>query len=193
VGLGDQYCEIKVVPGEIDEVGDSLQAMDHAVLDRMHHRLMDGLMGFLLEEKPLAERPKLGSEVGLTGVFHTMVHPALAGERYRTAMRMAGVKGGKDVAEHLVKAGMEGDQAVSRLLHFLEYCRIGRVTAGQTIIMKESCESFWTSFITRKKEEPTCLFTTGFLNGFFSKVKDQHAKETRCIGMGDPYCEWEFR
>jgi predicted hydrocarbon binding protein len=48
-------------------------------------------------------------------------------------------------------------------------------------------------FVTAKSEEPLCFFTTAFLNGFFSAVKNQHVKETRCIAMGDPYCEWEFR
>jgi KaiC/GvpD/RAD55 family RecA-like ATPase len=24
-------------------------------------------------------------------------------------------------------------------------------------------------------------------------VKNLHVKETKCVGMGDPYCEWEFR
>jgi predicted hydrocarbon binding protein len=32
--------------------------------------------------------------------------------------------------------------------------------------------------------ELTCNFTTGFFNGFFSAVKNQHVKETRCIAMG---------
>jgi predicted hydrocarbon binding protein len=59
--------------------------------------------------------------------------------------------------------------------------------------MKESSESVWTKLITKKREEPSCHFTTGFLNGFFSAVKNTHVKETKCIGMGDPYCEWEFR
>ena len=54
--------------------------------------------------------------------------------------------------------------------------------------MRENCESF-----AMNSEEPSCFFTTGFLNGFFSAVKNQHVKETRCIAMGDPYCEWEFR
>jgi predicted hydrocarbon binding protein len=35
--------------------------------------------------------------------------------------------------------------------------------------------------------------TTGLLNGFFSAVKNQHVKETKCIAAGDPCCEWEFR
>jgi predicted hydrocarbon binding protein len=46
---------------------------------------------------------------------------------------------------------------------------------------------------TPKGKVPSCHFTTGFLNGFFSAVKNLHVKETKCIGMGDPYCEWEFR
>jgi len=54
--------------------------------------------------------------------------------------------------------------------------------------MKENCETFGLD-----TGEPTCNFTTGFLNGFFSTVKNLHVKETKCIAMGDPYCEWEFR
>jgi predicted hydrocarbon binding protein len=46
-------------------------------------------------------------------------------------------------------------------------------------------------FATERKE-PCCYFTTGFLNGFFSAVKNQHVKETKCIVLGDPFCEWEF-
>jgi predicted hydrocarbon binding protein len=59
--------------------------------------------------------------------------------------------------------------------------------------MKENCESVFYKFMTKKQEEPTCYFTTGFINGFFSTIRNQHVKETKCIAMGDPYCEWEFR
>jgi predicted hydrocarbon binding protein len=59
---------------------------------------------------------------------------------------------------------------------------------GETLRIVQNCESFMT-----KAEEPSCHFTTGFFNGFFSAVKNQHVKETKCIAMGDPYCEWEFR
>jgi len=63
---------------------------------------------------------------------------------------------------------------------------------GKTIKMEDSRESLWTKFYPSKWKEPCCFFTTGFLNGFFSAVKNQHVKETKCIAMGDPYCEWEF-
>ena len=39
----------------------------------------------------------------------------------------------------------------------------------------------------------SCFFTKGFINGFFSPVKSQHAKETKCIAISNPYYEWEFR
>jgi predicted hydrocarbon binding protein len=192
IGLGDPYCEFKVVPGEIPELKDPLKK-DKPIIDRMHDRLMSRLMGFLLDRKPLVERPRSGSDVMLSAVLHVMVQPALAGERYRTVMRMAGTKAGKEVGEHLMEAGIREDKAVNRVLNFLEYCKVGKVTVDDTIRMKESSESVFYKFMTKKREEPCCFFTTGFLNGFFSAVKNQHIKETKCLAMGDSYCEWEFK
>jgi predicted hydrocarbon binding protein/KaiC/GvpD/RAD55 family RecA-like ATPase len=192
IGLGDQYCEWKVVPGEIPELKNSLKK-DSPIIDRMHDRLMGHLMGFLLDGKPLVERPRSGSDVDLSANVLVMVQPALAGERYRMVMRMAGAKAGKEVGEHLIEAGIREDEAVNRVLNFLEYCKVGKVTADETIRMKENVESVFYKFMTKKREEPCCYFTTGFVNGFFSVVKNQHVKETKCIAMGDPYCEWEFR
>jgi predicted hydrocarbon binding protein/KaiC/GvpD/RAD55 family RecA-like ATPase len=189
IGLGDPYCEAKCVPGGIDELKDSLGAIDNTIMERIHKRLMDGLMGFILRGEPLwKERPRLGNEVSLHVLGHIMVLPAIASERYRMAMRLGGVMGGKEVGEHLMEAGLKEDEAVKRVLHLLEHCKVGKVSMGETIRMIQNCESFMT-----KAEEPSCHFTTGFLNGFFSAVKNQHIKETKCIAMGDPYCEWEFR
>jgi predicted hydrocarbon binding protein len=81
---------------------------------------------------------------------------------------------------------------VKRILAFLEHCKVGKVTLDETIKMKDNSESIWTKFYTSRWEEPSCFFTTGFLNGFFSVVRNQHVKETKCIAMGNPYCEWEF-
>jgi predicted hydrocarbon binding protein len=149
-------------------------------------------MGFLLDGKPLVERPS-GSDVLLEAATNVFVHPALAGERYCVVMRMAGAKAGKEVGKHLMEAGVREDEAVKRLLNFLEYCKVGRVTADETIRMKENCEGVGYGFLKKRREEPSCYFTTGFINGFFTTVKNQHVRETKCIAMGDPYCEWEFR
>jgi predicted hydrocarbon binding protein/KaiC/GvpD/RAD55 family RecA-like ATPase len=193
IGLGDPYCEFKVVPGKISELKDSLEK-DRSAIERIHDRLMLRLMGFMLDGKPLVEtRPKLGSDIGLHAVFHAMGFPAIAGERYRMALRMGGARSGKEVGEHLMDAGISEDEAAKRVLHLLEHCKVGKISMDETIRMRESCESFQTKIFTTKVKEPSCFFTTGFLNGFFSAVKDQHVKETKCIAMGDPYCEWEFR
>jgi len=192
IGLGDPYCEFKFVPGEIDGLKDSLQK-DSSVIERIHERLMHRLMGFLIEGKPLVERPRLGSDIHIHPVMHAMGFPHIAGERYRMALRMGGAKSGKEVGERLMDAGIGEDEAVKRVLHLLEHCKVGKVTADETIRMEENCESIRESLYVPKREEPSCHFTTGFLNGFFSAVKNQHVKETKCIAMGDPYCEWEFR
>ena len=89
-------------------------------------------------------------------------------------------------------AGLSEDEALRRVLGFLEHCKVGKVTLSETVRIKENCESLRTTIFVHRKE-PSCFFTTGFLNGFFWAVKNQHVKETKCIAMGDPYCEWEFR
>ena len=190
VGLGDPYCEFKLVPGEIEDLEDCLEK-DSSVIDRIHERLIHRIMGFLLDEKPLVERPRLGS--GYIMAHPDITLPAMAGERYQMALRMGGAKAGKEVGKQLMEVGIGEDETVKRVLHLLRHCKVGKVTANETIKIKENCESIWTKIYTKKWEEPSCFFTTGFLNGFFSTVKNQHVKETKCIAMGDPYCEWEFR
>ena len=192
IGLGDPYCEFKVVPGEIDGLTESLQK-DISTIERIHERLMNRLMRFMLEGQPLVERPRLGSDVHLHVVMHAMGFPHMAGQRYRMAQRMGGSRAGKKIGEHLLDAGLSEDEAVKRILNLMDHCKVGKVAAHDTIRIKNNCESINTKSLTMKFNEPSCYFTTGFLNGFFSAVKNQHVKETKCIAMGDHYCEWEFR
>jgi predicted hydrocarbon binding protein len=191
VGLGDPYCEFKLVPGEINGLKASLEK-DASVLERINERFMSRLMGFLLNGKPLVERPRLGRDIHLHPVMHAMGFPHVAGERYRMALQMGGARSGKEVGERLMDAGLRADDAVKRVFHLLEHCKVGKVVADETIRIEGNCESI-RELVAGKREEPCCFFTTGFLNGFFSAVTNQHVKETKCIAMGDPYCEWKFR
>ena len=191
IGLGDPYCEFKLVPGEIDELRDSLEK-DASFMERIHERLMERLLEFLLYEKPLAERPRLGSDVHLHPVMHAFGFPSAAGERYRMALRMGGAKSGKKIGEYLIEAKLSKDEAIKRVINFLNYCKVGKVTIEDTIRIRENCEPLETELYLTKPEEPCCFFTTGFLNGLFSAVKNQHVREIKCIAAGDSYCEWEI-
>jgi predicted hydrocarbon binding protein/KaiC/GvpD/RAD55 family RecA-like ATPase len=192
IGLGDPYCEFKLVPREINELKDSLEAADSTIIERIHDRLMDRLMGFMLNGEPLVDRPSLGSEIHLHAVGHAFSFPYLAGERYQMALRMGGSKVGREVGEHLMEAGLSHDEAVKRVINFLKHCKVGKVTAGETIKIEDNCESFHMRLTKMRSQEPCCFFTTGFLNGVFSAVKNQHVREIKCIVAGDPYCEWEI-
>ena len=192
IGLGDPYCEFKVVPGEIKELKDSLEAADSTIIEKIHDRLMERLMGFMLNGKTLVDRPKLGSDIHLHAVGHAFSFPYMAGERYQMALRMGGTKVGKEVGEHLMDAGLGEDEAVKRVFYFLRHCKVGKVTAGETIKIEDNCESFYMKLNRINSQEPSCFFTTGFLNGLFSAVKNQHVREIKCIAAGDPYCEWEI-
>ena len=192
IGLGDPYCEFKVVRGEINELKDSMEAADSTIIEKIHDRLIERLMGFMLDGKPLIERPRLGSDIHLHAVGHAFSFPYAAGERYQMALRMGGTKVGKEVGEHLMDAGLSEDEAVQRVIHFLKHCNVGKVTAGETIKIEENCESFYMKLVKAKAQEPSCFFMTGFLNGVFSAVKNKRVREIKCIGAGDPYCEWEI-
>jgi predicted hydrocarbon binding protein/KaiC/GvpD/RAD55 family RecA-like ATPase len=187
IGIGDPHCEVRLVAGEIPELKDSLQK-DPTAMEKIHERLMQRLMEFLLEGRPLVEGRRLGTEYLMGG----NILPMAGGERYRMALRMGGAKVGKEVGERLLEAGVEDDAAVRRVLAFLDHCQVGRIRADETIRIWDNRESVWTELLTAKWEEPGCFFTTGFLNGFFSAVKNQHVREIKCIAMGDPYCEWEI-
>jgi predicted hydrocarbon binding protein/KaiC/GvpD/RAD55 family RecA-like ATPase len=187
IGLGDPYCEFKAVAGKLGELKDSLEAVDNSVVEKVHDLLMAQLTGFLLAGKPLVERPRLGSGVSFHEMHHVTGIPALFSERYRMALRMGGAKAGKEVGKHLLDAGMGGDEVIKNVIDLMEHCKVGKITLGETIRMWENCETF-----ALETGEPSCYFTTGFLNGVFSVGKNQRVRETRCIGAGDPYCEWEI-
>jgi len=188
IGFGDPYCEFKFVPGPIGELKGYLEAIDSSVVEKVHDRLMDQLIGFLVHDKPLPERPTVGSGILYEEMHHVTGVPALFSERYRMALRMGGAKAGKEVGEHLMEAGVMEDKAIRRVIDFMNYCKVGKVTLDETIRIRENCEVFGL-----ETGEPSCFFTTGFLNGLFSAVKNQHVREIKCIAAGDPFCEWEIK
>jgi predicted hydrocarbon binding protein/KaiC/GvpD/RAD55 family RecA-like ATPase len=185
IGLGDPYCEWKVVPGKIDELKDSLEK-DSDIIEKVHERLMGKILEFLHQGKPLMERPTLGNEVHIHEVQHVTAAPNVD-ERLRMVFRMGGARAGKILGERLIEAGIKGDEAVNRVIEFMNYCKVGKVALSETIKIKENCERF-----RAKTAQPSCYFTTGFLNGLYSVVKSQHIREIKCVAAGDPYCEWEI-
>ena len=192
IGLGDTYCEWKVVPGEINELKNSLEK-DIVIIERIYKRLIQHITGHLLEEKPLPERPNLGNEIHVHTVMHLMGFPHVAGERFRMAQRMGGAKAGKEIGEHLMKAGLTEDEAIKRVFDFMNYCKVGKITTkNNTIKIIENCESLRTLIVATRIKEPSCYFTTGFLNGLLLAAKQKRVIETKCIVAGDPYCEWEI-
>jgi predicted hydrocarbon binding protein len=186
IGLGDPYCEAMFVPGDIPELKGFLEGLDSAIVEKIHDRLMDQLVGSLVHGRPLAERPRLGSEVLFPLMLH-VTYPSQLSDRYRMAVRMGAAKAGMEAGQHLTDAGLEEDEVITRAIDFMNHCKVGKVTLGETVRMSENCESFGL-----ETGEPSCFFTTGFLNGLFASVKGKHIREIRCIAAGDPYCEWEI-
>jgi predicted hydrocarbon binding protein/KaiC/GvpD/RAD55 family RecA-like ATPase len=185
IGLGDDFCEYKMMPREIYELNDSLEK-DSGVIMKVNERLMNNILGYLLLGKKLMERPTLGNEVHIYELQKVSVAPLVI-ENLQLVFRMGGAKAGKMLAERLVASGLKEKEAVKRLIDFLEYCKVGKMKVGETIRIWENCERFG-----MKTKDPSCYFTTGFLNGFFYSIMNKHVRENKCIGIGDSYCEWNF-
>ena len=184
MGEGSPYCEFKLAPGELDELDGYLTAVDGVQIERITRRLLERGADFILHGRLLCDRPTLGDRVQVlpfTGI------PALASGRYRMALRMGGAMMGKQLGEYLASAGMGNDEVIRRVIDLMEYCKVGKIALDDTIRIEENCETF-----ALETGEPSCFFTTGFLNGLFSAVKEQRVREVRCIAAGDPYCEWEI-
>ena len=190
IGLGDPYCEIKLVQGEIPELKPSLEK-DSVLVRKIHERLVEKIMGFILEDKPLVERARLSTDVHMHMVLHGMGYLNLVGEKYRRAQMMGGARSAKIIGERLMEAGLSENETIEQVISFMNYCKVGKVTLGETVRIRENCESFRAT-IMKHVNRPSCYFTTGFLNGLFSAVKNQHVREVRCVAAGDPYCEWEI-
>ncbi len=186
IGKGDTYCEFKAVPRETAELKGFLESIESSVVEKIHQRLVGQLTEFLVNGEPLPERPRMGSGLSFNQMFLVASLPALVSERYRMALRMGGARMGKEVGEQLMTAGIAEDEVIRRVIDFMEYCKVGKITLGEAIRIRENCESFGL-----ETGELTCFFTTGFLNGLFSEVKNQHVREVKCVAAGDPYCEWE--
>ena len=121
------------------------------------------------------ERPTLGSLIHIHELQRITLAP-LALEKLNLIFRMGGAKAGKMLGERLMDSGLKEQEAVKDIIRLIEYCKAGKITLDETIRISENCERFG-----HKTKEPSCHFTTGFLNGFFYVVKNQHVRETKCI------------
>jgi predicted hydrocarbon binding protein len=189
IGLGQPYCEVKLVPGEADNLKNTL-AKDAEAVSTIHHRLVEKFASHILDGNPLTDRPASGPDVHLHPAFHTFGFPRIAGDRSRMAIRMGGAKTGKEIAERLRTVGLKGDEVIQRVFSSMRTLKVGVIsTPDGKIRIEENIEPLYTKYMTHL-QEPSCFFTTGFLNGLYNATLGLRVKETKCFADGDTCCEW---
>jgi predicted hydrocarbon binding protein/KaiC/GvpD/RAD55 family RecA-like ATPase len=191
IGLGDPYCEFRLSPQL--ESGEELHSgYDPENISRIHQRLIDNLAAAILEDKTLSDRPQLGNRVHLHVAFHAFGFPHIGGDRSKMAVRMGGALSGEKIAQRLLSNGKNSEMIQDKIFQFMEYMKAGIVSSsGEVIRIEENIEPLRTRYMTALRE-PSCYFTTGFLNGLFRQTSGEQVRETRCITSGDPFCEWEL-
>jgi predicted hydrocarbon binding protein/KaiC/GvpD/RAD55 family RecA-like ATPase len=190
IGRGDSYCEISLSPGRMDDPA-ALIGKDVDTLERINDQLLQLMAGLITGEAEEPTRPGLGGLVHLHVSFHAFGFPHIAGRRAQTAVRMGGANAGRTIANHLMEFGFAPSEALQRFAAYLERIKVGTVLANETrISIEENVEPLRTFYMTEIRE-PSCFFTTGFLNGFYNVLFNKHVIEKRCLAAGDRYCEWE--
>jgi predicted hydrocarbon binding protein len=191
IGLGDPYCEVKIIPGPSNEVQDHLKR-DSETVARIHNHLIEKYFSHITDNLTLTDRPEIGPNIHLQIPFHSFGFAHIAGDRSRIALRMGGVKSGKELGERLLAAGLQPDEVIDRVFESFKNLKTGIVTkAGNRITIEENIEPMRTWYMTRLREL-SCHFSTGFLNGLFKAAYDLRIKETKCLAAGHPHCEWEI-
>ena len=191
IGIGDPYCEVKIFPGSVNEEQDHLKR-DSETVSRTHNHLIEKYISHITDNLTLTDRPEIGPDIHLQIPFHCFGFAHIAGDRSRMAIRMGGVKSGKELGERLLAAGVQPDEVIDRVFESFKNLKIGITTkAGNRITMEENIEPMRTWYMTRLREL-SCHFTTGFLNGLFKATYNLRIKETKCLAAGHPHCEWEI-
>lgn len=163
-----------VVPGVVvDTVTDRLMLADERALI-LRHTIYRGLFGVIREE--------LGPSA--SAIFY---HIGLRAGRDAFKSHVRILKGRKDTAS-LVRLGEALWRTVGfgRLEIVLVDTQKGRAVAR--VYDNFECEMF------KGSGEPQGYLTRGLLEGWFEGILGPELKseETKCIAMGDPYCEFVF-
>jgi len=191
IALGDPQCEIKLMQSDDLAFAQTMNVNREAV-ERVHARLMELLLDHLLEGRPLPSRPILGSDVHLKVAFQTFHQAHRSGERSQMAMRMGGTRTGQALGTQLVAAGLLPDEAIECVIAFMNEVKVGQVSmSGSSVRVEENVEALGVKLFAYGSD-PSCYFTTGFLNGLFSTTRGQRIREDKCLVAGDPYCEWQI-
>ena len=191
IGLGDPYCEVKLIPGSSKTAHDQLER-DPETVSRIHKHLIRKYISSIRDHQLLSARPEFGPDIHLQIPFHNFGFAHIAGDRSRMALRMGGVISGKELVEGLLAAGMDPDGIIEKIFESFKTLKTGIITRiDNRIVIEENIEPMRTWYMT-KIRDLSCYFTTGFLNGIFRTAYDLHIKETKCLAAGDPHCEWEI-
>jgi KaiC/GvpD/RAD55 family RecA-like ATPase/predicted hydrocarbon binding protein len=123
IGLGDSFCEYKMISGGIDEIHTSLRK-ERAVIENINEHIMDKLLGFLLHKKSLIERPTLGRFVHIHDLQRVTSAP-ISIKKLQLIFRMGGARAGKIIGEKLIDSGLTKKESANQVTKLIEHCKVG--------------------------------------------------------------------
>ena len=160
------------------------------------------------EIKP--KRKELGEEVNILLCRMVVYSLQWASVGYQSALRFAGMKLGKRLGERSEKT--EISLVLEEIKKIIEYLRGGKVEIetmpGVRGIQVKVYDSYLSSGIPNILQN-LCFFEEGFIEGYLEGAIEKHGplsvasqglsvssvtcQETKCVGLGDQYCEFSIK
>jgi predicted hydrocarbon binding protein len=187
MGAGDAYCEMTVRPEPTTELDAYLNSCVGSRCEGALDRLVEAITQVAIGHADPPTRPTLGPDARLAAFQESTSVPAISDEQFMLAIRLAGANVGKKLGESFLKAEIREADSRKYLASVFAKLKIGKFFVTDTLKVYENCESYGI-----RANQPTCFFTTGFLNAFFTGIEGRKLRELGCVGAGAQYCEWEF-
>ncbi len=187
VGKGGDSCIMALSTERHSELYESFSRVTCDAVAEIGQRIVNEIILRSQGQRTIPKRPRLGDLSFLALFQEVTTVPALSDDRYLIAMRMAGAKAGSEMANSLTRRGISDEYAARTFEEIYYAMKAGRMQIGETVRIFENCESTGIRI-----GESLCFFTTGLLNGFFTTKMNRNVRKTKCVGLNDRYCEWEF-
>lgn len=164
---------------------------------------------FLKDKTPSLLRKEEGDKADIRAARLIIFSLLWASVGYQSVLRFGGLKTGKEIGSEIEERRL--DTTLNKLKKILESLNWGKIEIKVNPEAKTATLTITDSLTaagTPKVNQRLCFFEEGFIEGFLEgviyknrflylgipgqNIKEVEVKETKCIGLGNDYCEFKI-
>jgi predicted hydrocarbon binding protein len=155
-------------------------------------------------------RKELGDKIDIRAVRALVLSLQWASAGYRSALRLAGMKFGRRLG--MVSEKTELSLVLGEIKRLFEALGVGKIDIELKLEEKDAKIKLYESYLTSGLDsimQNLCFFEEGFIDGYINgviskvgplsvvggqiSVKQVDVEETKCIGLGNNFCEFSIK